>query len=338
DIEGWADLAEEVIRSYGYGHITPTFLENATVTHGGLTAAQKQELKFKNVLVREGFMEACNYSFSSPKDFDLLRLPADAPERRAVQIRNPIGEDLSVMRTTLVPTMLQNVVRNVRRGNESGRLFELANLFLAEELPLKALPEERETCVLGLWGEGDFFDLKGAIEAVAEAFGLRLLFERGEKPFLHPGVTAIVKMGEKTVGYLGELHPEIAAELALEKKVYLCELDYRAISKKFAKEISYHNLPKFPNVERDMAVVVSEEVTCAQVCDCIFRACKAVKKAELFDVYRSDRLGSDKKSMAIRITFAPDEKAEKPLTPETTENFFNKILGNLKHNLGAELR
>ena len=352
DVDGWADLAEEVIRSYGYEHIVPSFLQRATVTHGGLTAMQKQENKFKNTLKHEGFMEACNYSFSSPKDFDLLRLPQNAPERRAIRILNPIGEDLSVMRTTLAPTMLQNIVRNVRRGNESGRLFELANVFTlpvsnvdadaeAAKLALGlngSSPEEHKRCVLGLWGEGDFFDLKGAVEAVAEAFGLRLSFESGEKPFLHPGITAVVKVGEKEVGYLGELHPEIAAELALEKKAYLCELDYELLSKKFAKDISYRNLPKFPSVLRDIAVVVPEEVTCAQVTECILRACKAAKKAELFDVYRDSRLGAGKKSMALRITFSPDENAEKPLSPEAVDGFFRKILGNLQHNLNAELR
>lgn len=338
DIDGYPDLAEEVIRSYGYEHITPTFLTAATVTRGGLTHTQKQELKFKNTLKEEGFMEACNYSFGSPKDFDLLRLPDDAPERKAVQLRNPIGEDLSLMRTTLAATMLQNIVRNVRRGNDAGRLFELANIYLADTLPLETLPKERKTCVLGLWGDGDFFDMKGAAEAIAEAFDLNLTFGRGEKPFLHPGKTALITIGEKTVGYLGELHPAIANELALEKPAYLCELDYDALSAKFAKDISYRNLPKFPSVTRDLAVVVAEETTCAELETCILRACKAVKNAELFDVYRNPALGLNKKSMAFRLTFTPEEKAEKPLTPETVDGFFNKILGNLKHNLGAELR
>ncbi len=335
DVDGYPDLAEEVIRSYGYEHIVPTFLENATVTHGGLSPAQKQEQKFKNTLKAEGYYEACNYSFSSPKDFDLLRLSADSSLRRAVTIKNPIGEDLSVMRTTLIPTMLQNIVRNVRRGNEAGGLFEVANVFLAEELPLKVLPEERKTCVIGLWGQGDFFDLKGAVEAIANAFDLRLTFESGACSYLHPGITAVVKMGEKQVGILGELHPLVAAELALEKKVYLCELDYAAICKKFAREISYYGLPEFRDVQRDIAVVVGEEVTCAQVEECILRGCKAVRKAELFDVYRDAKLGENKKSMALRITFTADGKA---LTPEATDKFFNKILENLKRNLGAELR
>ncbi len=338
DIDGFPDLAEEVIRMYGYGHITPTFLEHASVTHGGRTAAQEQELKAKRTLQHEGFSEACNYSFCSPKDFDLLRLPEDAPERRAIRIRNPIGEDLSVMRTFLAPGMLQNIVRNVRRGNGEGRLFELANVYLSDELPLSELPEERKTIVLGLWGEGDLFDVKGAIEAIAEAFDLKLTFEKGERPYLHPGVTAFVKMGERYVGYLGELHPGIAEELALEKKVYLAELDYQAVSKKFAPDISYRGLPKFESVRRDLAVVVEEKVTCAEAETCILRACKAVKRAELFDVYRDKRIGAEKKSMAFRLTFEADERAEKPLSPETVDGYFNKIVDRLKKELGAELR
>lgn len=340
DIDGYADLAEEVIRSYGYEHIKPTFLDAATVTNGGWNQAQKQELKFKNVLREQGFFEACNYSFYSPKDFDLLKLPADAPERRAVTILNPIGEDLSAMRTILAPSMIANVVRNVRRGNEAGRLFELANVYLAEELPLKQLPEERKKCVLAIWGDGDFFDLKGAVEAIAEAFLLNLRFvtPQSPKPFLHSGISADIKMGEKVVGWLGELHPLIANELALEKKVYLCELDYDAMKKRFATEIVYRNLPKFADVRRDLAVVVKEETTCAEAVDCICRACKAVKKAELFDVYRSERLGSDKKSMAFRLTFAHEPDAEKPLSPEAVDKMFQKIVSSLTHVLGAELR
>ncbi len=338
DVEGYPDLAEEVIRMYGYEHIAPTFLDKAQVTRGGWNAAQKAELKFKNVLKAEGFLEACNYSFYSPKDFDLLRLPADAPERKAVKILNPIGEDLSVMRTVLAPSMLANIVRNVRRGNGEGRLFELANVYLAEELPLKQLPEERKKAVLGLWGEGDFFDLKGAVEAIAESFDLKLSFVRAEKPFLHPGVTAAVMLGEKEVGWLGELHPSVAEELALEKKAYLAELDYAALAKKFAKDISYRNLPKFPDVKRDLAVVLDEKVSCAEAEECIRRACRAVKRVELFDVFRGAKLGAGKKSMAFRLTFSPDEKAEKPISPEQADTFFNKIVSGLKHVLDAELR
>lgn len=336
DVDGYPDLAEEIIRSYGYEHIVPTFLAAATVTRGGLTEAQKQEAKCKSVLAGEGYMEACNYSFYSPKDLDLLRLPADAPERSAIRILNPIGEDLSVMRTILAPSMIANVVRNVRRGNDGGRLFELANVYLPKELPLKELPDERKHLVLALWGEGDFFDIKGAIEALAEAFGLKLSFERGEKPFLHPGITAVVKLGEKEVGWLGELHPAIAAELALEKRVCLAELDYAAMERKFARDIVYKSVPKFPAAVRDLAVVVGEDVTCAQMTECILRSCRAAKKAELFDVFRGPRLGVGKKSMAFHITFVPE--GDKPLTPENVDAFFKKIVAALGKNCNAELR
>ncbi len=338
DVDGFPDLAEEVIRMYGYEHLVPTFLENATVTHGGFTKAQRQELKFKEILEGEGFCEACNYSFYSPKDFDFFRLPQDAPERKAIRVLNPIGEDLSVMRTFLAPSMLSNIVRNVRRGNQDGRLFELANVYLPEELPLKTLPRERKTAVFGLWGEGDFFDLKGAFEAIGRAFGLSFRFVKGEKPYLHPGVTADVLLGEKKVGYLGKLHPELADGLALERDAYLGELDYAAISEKFAAEIAYRNLPKFETVQRDLAVVVGESTTCAEIETEILRACKAVKRAELFDVYRGKQLGADKKSMAFRLTFEPDERAEGPLSPETVEKFFKKIVEHLARTLGAELR
>ena len=336
DVDGYPDLAEEIIRSYGYEHIAPTFLARAAVTRGGLSPAQKTEEKCKRVLQREGYMETCSYSFYSPKDFDLLRLPADAPERRAIRILNPIGEDLSVMRTVLAPSMIANIVRNVRRGNDEGRLFELANVYLAKELPLTELPEERRHVSLGLWGSGDFFDLKGAVEAIGEAFDVRLSFARTQKPFLHPGVAAEVMLGEKQVGWLGELHPAVAEELALEKRVFLGELDYAALSKKFAADITYRAVPKFPDAVRDLAVVVAEEMTCAQLEECIVKSCKAAKKAELFDVFRGPALGAGKKSMAFHVTFAAE--GDKPVTPELADGYFRRIVESLHKHLGAELR
>lgn len=336
DVDGYPDLAEEIIRSYGYEHIAPTFLARAAVTRGGLSPAQKTEEKCKRVLQREGYMETCSYSFYSPKDFDLLRLPADAPERRAIRILNPIGEDLSVMRTVLAPSMIANIVRNVRRCNDEGRLFELANVYLAKELPLTELPEERRHVSLGLWGSGDFFDLKGAVEAIGEAFDVRLSFARTQKPFLHPGVAAEVMLGEKQVGWLGELHPAVAEELALEKRAFLGELDYAALSKKFAADITYRAVPKFPDAVRDLAVVVAEETTCAQLEECIVKSCKAAKKAELFDVFRGPALGAGKKSMAFHVTFAAE--GDKPVTPELADGYFRRIVESLHKHLGAELR
>lgn len=333
DVDGYPDLAEEVIRIYGYEHIESTFLNRARVTRGGYTAEQKRELAVKNALKEEGFFEACNYSFYSPKSFNLFRLSEDAPERKAVKILNPIGEDLSVMRTFLAPSMLDNVVRNVRRGNTEGRLFELAKTYVAKELPLTELPEERTRLVMAEWG-GGFFDLKGALEGVAEALGFILKFEKEEKSFLHPGISAAIFSGDKKIGWIGELHPSLCEELALEKAPCMLELDFEALPLK--KPLRVEPLPAFPDITRDIAFTVEESVTSAQAEECILHAVKAVKKAELFDVYRGLQVGKNKKSMAFRLTFAAE--SDKAVSPETVDGYFKKILGALQAKLGAELR
>jgi len=358
DIDGYADLAEEVIREYGYDNIVPTFLNKASVTHGGLTPAQMDMRRFKNAVRLQGFMECITYSFYSPKDFDAIHLPADAPERNAIKIKNPLGEDLSLMRTTLVPNMLASIVRNVRRGNESGRLFEVGHIYIpseAEVLPAaknlsveeekafneqvkKALPEERTVASFALWGDGDFFDLKGAIESISKEFGVKFSYERCSKPYLHPGVSAAIKMGSKEVGFIGELSPVIAAEQSLEKKAYIGQMDYDAISRKFSPATNYAGLPRFPAVVRDLALIVDENVTCGEVEDCIRHACKAVSDIKLFDVFRGLQVGLGKKSMAFSLTFTPEITAEKPLSGEQVDGFVKKILGNLQYNLGAKIR
>ncbi len=339
DVDDYPDLAEEIIRMYGYEHLTPTFLEKASVTNGGLTDEQKRELRVKNILRTQGFFEACNYSFYSPKDFDLMKLPADAPERRAVQLLNPISEELSVMRTFLAPSMLQNAVRNIRRGNDEGKEFELANVYLPRALPLTEQPEERKTLVLGIWGNKyDFFDLKGAVESLADAFGFKMTYERAEKPYLHPGVSARLLLGKKEVGNIGELDPAIALSLGLDKKAYLGELDLSAIEGEMKDGIEFVNLPKFPAVKRDLALIADEKLTCAEVEEVLLHSCKYVTEAKLFDVYRGGQVPAGKKSMAFTLTFTPDAQAEKAFTPETLDGFVKKILGNLKFKLGVELR
>ena len=339
DVDGYPDLAEEIIRMYGYDHIVPTFLERASVTGGGLSDAQRLEGKVKEVLRTQGFDEACTYSFYSPKEFDLFRLREDAPERRAVHILNPISEDLSVLRTFLAPSMLQNAVRNIRRGNEEGRQFEIANAYLPRSLPVSGQPEEKKRLALAVWGNKcDFFDLKGAAEALEEEFHFRLSCKRAEIPWLHPGVSARLMLGEKEVGCIGELDPAIALSLGLDKKVYLGELDLEALYPGMSAEAKFVNLPRFPAVKRDLALVADEDVTCAQVEEELMRACKYVTKAELFDVYRGGQVPEGKKSMAFTLTFTPDDHSEKAFTPEALDGFVRKILGNLKFKLNVELR
>ncbi len=339
DMDGYPDLAEEIIRTYGYEHIVPTFLEEARVTGGGLTEEQKQELHLKNLLCAQGYCEAYNYSFYSPKDFDVTRLPPDAKERNAVRILNPISEELSLMRTFLAPSMLQNAVRNIRRGNDEGREFEVANVYIPNDTAASEQPTERKHVVLGVWGnDKDFFDLKGAIERIGEVFHLQFAYERAEKTYLHPGVSANVLVDGEVVGCFGELDPAIALSLGLDKKVYLGELDWSALTQSADDGIRYTNLPKFPAMQRDLALLADEGLTCAQVEEVLMHSCKYVTAAKLFDVYRGGQVPAGKKSMAFTLTFTPDNSVEKAFTPETLDGYVKKILNNLKFKLGIELR
>jgi phenylalanyl-tRNA synthetase beta chain len=339
DVDGYPDIAEEIIRMYGYDHIVPTFLEKATVTGGGLNDEQKKELHLKNVLRVQGFYEAYNYSFYSPKDLDLMKLPEDAAERNAVRILNPISEELSIMRTFLAPSMLGNAVRNIRRGNDEGREFEIANTYAPKNTAASEQPEERSHLVLGIWGgKNDFFDMKGAVERIAEVFHLSFTYERAEKTYLHPGVSANVLLGDKLVGVFGELDPSIALSLGLDKKVYLGELDLCAIREEMDDRVRYKNLPKFPAVKRDLALLADEKLTCADIENVLMHSCKYVTEAKLFDVYRGGQVPEGKKSMAFTLTFTPDAQVEKAFTPETLDGYVKKILGNLKFKLGVELR
>ncbi len=338
DVDGYPDLAEEIIRMYGYEHIVPTFLEKASVTGGGLDDKQKQEMHVKSVLRTQGFYEAYNYSFYSPKDFELMKLPEDAKERNAVRILNPISEELSVMRTFLAPSMLMNAVRNIRRGNDEGREFEIANVYEPNQTA-GAQPIENKRLVLGIWGgKNDFFDMKGAIQRLEEVFHLSFTYERAEKTYLHPGVSANVICDKKVVGSFGELDPAIALSLGLDKKVYLGELDLAALETQLDDRIRYTNLAKFPAVKRDLALLVDEKYTCAEVEEVLMHSCKYVTAAKLFDVYRGGQVPEGKKSMAFTLTFTPDANTEKAFTPENLDSFVKKILNNLKFKLGVELR
>ena len=338
DVDGAPDLAEEVIRMYGYEHIVPTFLEKASVTGGGLTDEQKREAHLKDLLKEQGFMEAYNYSFYSPKDLDLVKLPQDAPERNAVKILNPISEELSIMRTLLTPSMLGNAVRNIRRGNDEGREFEVANIYIPNAVAGEQ-PIERKHLVMGIWGgQNDFFALKGAVECLAECFHLPFTYERAEKPYLHPGVSANILLDKEVVGSFGELDPAIALSLGLDKKVYLGELDLEMLQDKMDDNIRYTNLPKFPAIKRDLALIADEKLTCAEIEEVLMHSCKYVTKAVLFDVYRGGQVPEGKKSMAFTLTFTPDASVEKAFTPETLDGFVKKILKNLSFKLGVELR
>lgn len=334
DIEDYPDLAEEVIRMYGYEHIESTFLKNASVTDGGYSDGQKRELRVKNLLRTQGYSETVNYSFISPKDYAMLKISEQT--QRAIKIKNPIGEDMSLMRTTLAPSLVNTVVRNLRRGNTAGRLFELASVYRAESLPLTEMAKEDKTLCTAVFGEKEtFFTAKGVFELIASEFGLKFDYAPADIAYLHPGKSAEILVNGKAVGYLGELAPDVAESLVVETNVYVGELDYAALSELLGGAIKYRQLPKFPEVQRDLALVAEEKLTCAEIEKVIFEASKYVTSVKLFDVYRGAQVGEGKKSMAFSLTLTPADKAIKP---EDADAQIKRILRALSEKLSVELR
>ena len=342
DIEiGEPDLAEEVIREYGYGHVTPTFLKDAMVTSGGKNPAQLRQDKLKRVMCGEGYSEIITLSFYSDADLDALRIPDDAPERNVLRIRNPISANLAIMRPLLAPSMLNIVTENLKKGNNEGRVFELSNIYLPG--PEGEMPEERLHLGFAAFGdEEDFFTVKGSLESLGNAFGLHFAVERAQDvPYLHPGIAAYLLCEGERIGVFGKLANEVTAELKLHKdskanhKIFLGEIDYAKMMGHAAASFRYRPISVFPPVIRDLALTVDEETTCGDLMNEIARACPRVSDVELFDIYRGEQIGEGKKSMAFKIRFEPDDKA---LTPEDVERFVKKILGNLKFKLGAEIR
>lgn len=336
DMESYPDIAEEVIRMYGYDKVISSFMPTAKVTMGGLNANQKKELKIKQALCAAGAYEGIHYSFFSPSDLDLLRLPEDAKERHAIKLVNPINVDLSLMRTTLVPQMLHAMAGNQKKGILEGRIFELGNIFIPDELPLKEYPDERKTLCVGVFGEKEsFFTLKGFAQTVAETLDVTFTYETTKRTFLHPYQTAEVFCEGEHVGYLGKVAYEIANEMDMRVPGFVMELDMEVLSRWYDKTQMYTPLPKFAEEKRDFAFVVSTDITCAQIEDGIKKACSYVTDVKLFDVYEGIQLGPNKRSMAFSVVFTPREEE---FNSEILEGYVKKILKNLEKDLGITLR
>ena len=342
DVDGFPVLAEEVIREYGYDHIVPTFLNTAAVTNGGLNYEQKQQLKTKRLLAAQGFYEASTLAFYSNAELDMLHIPEDDAARKAIRILNPISENLSIMRTLLTPSMLNVIVDNLKKGNNEGRLFEMAPVYLAKELPINEHPHERQTLCIGAFGpEEDFFTVKGAMEALAAGFGLSFEYKRENTPWLHPGISAAVYCNGKRLGVFGKLSNEINGELEIAKEqkdsqnIYLGELDYEALMSCVDGELRYQPLSPYASVKRDLALVCDEAVTCGEIEETIKKASPLITEVKLFDIYRGANLGEGKKSMAFSLTLS-DPSAE--ISAEQVERTVKKVLGNLKFKLGIEIR
>ncbi len=336
DIETYQDIAEEVIRMYGYDHVVPAFMPSAQVTIGGLTLQQKSEMRLKKALCSVGAYECIHYSFFSPSDLDMLNLPQDAVERNAIRLMNPISEELSLMRTTLAASMINAVARNQKRGNLEGRLFEIGNVFMPYELPLTQYPDEKARLCVGIFGEKEsFYTMKGIAEKIADTLQVSFTYENMSNTFLHPYQTAKILCDGVEVGYFGKLAYDIAEELDMRTPAFLLEMDLKVLSQWYGKKPVFMPLPKFAQEQRDLAIVVDKEITCGAIETVMKEACKYITKISLFDIYEGEQIAAEKKSMAFTVVFTPKEEA---FTTESVDAFVKKILKQLNKAFGAELR
>ena len=293
DLFRMADLAEEVARFYGYDNI-PTTLPRGEATTGKLSFKLRVEEIARDIAEFCGFSQGMTYSFESPKVFDKLLIPSDSPLRNTVDIMNPLGEDYSIMRTTSLNGMLTSLATNYNRRNKNVRLYELGNIYLPKSLPLTELPEERMQFTLGMYGDGDFFSMKGVIEEFFEKIGLHkkeTYDPNAGKPYLHPGRQANIIYDGVVVGYLGEVHPDVADTYGIGTKAYVAVLDMPEITKRATFDRKYTGIAKFPAVTRDISMVMPKEILVGQVEEVIEKKGGAyLESYALFDLYEGAQI------------------------------------------------
>jgi len=332
-----ADLIEEVARIYGLDKITPQPLVG-TLIKAEKSVIRQIEDKAKNILTGIGLNEITTYSFISPKQYDKLNIPEDSLKRICVEIRNPLGEDFSVMRTTLIGNMLEVLTRNYKYGVEKAWAYEIGNVFIPRELPIKELPYEKRTLSIGMYGNSDFFTLKGIVETLLERLGIKghEYIREENDPTFHPGRTANIILGNHVLGVIGEIHPDILENYGMKERVYIAELNFELLVLFSNLERKYTPLPKYPSVTRDIAIVVDEEIMAKDIEKIIRENGKnIVESIKLFDVYKGGHIEKGKKSVAYSITYRSHERT---LTDEDVSKVHDKIVEKLKENLNAVLR
>lgn len=337
DIFRTADIAEEVARFYGYDNI-PTTLPSGEATTGKLPFMMRIEKVARDVAEYCGFSQGYCYSFESPKVYDKLLIPADDPQRQAIVISNPLGEDFSIMRTISLNGMLTSLATNYNRRNKNVRLYELGNIYLPKALPLTELPEERMMFTLGMYGDGDFFDMKGVIEEFFDQVGMHKKTEynpKAGKPFLHPGRQARISYEGDEIGYLGEVHPVVADTYGIGARAYVAVLDILKVVEHATFDRKYEGIAKFPAVNRDISMVVPKSVLVGEIEHMIAqRGGKILEHYELFDIYEGSQIQEGYKSVAYSITFRSKEKT---LEEAEVTSAMKKILNGLE-SMGIELR
>lgn len=337
DIEGFADVAEEVARFYGYDKI-PTTLPNGEATTGKLSFKLRIEEKARDIAEYCGFSQGMCYSFESPKVFDRLLLDKEDKLREAVTIANPLGEDFSIMRTISLNGILTSLGTNYNRRNKAVKLYELGNVYLPHSVPVTELPEERMQFTLGFYGDGDFYTMKGVVEEFLESIGMNGKKEydpNAGKKFLHPGRQANISYGGKVIGYLGEVHPEVLDNYDIGTKAYVAVLDMPEIIPFATFDRKYEGIAKYPAVTRDISMVVPREILVGQIEAVIAqRGGKILESYSLFDIYEGSQIQAGFKSVAYTLTFRAKDRT---LEDADVSAAMKKILNGLQ-GLGIELR
>ncbi|MGO5018638.1 phenylalanine--tRNA ligase subunit beta [Roseburia faecis] len=332
-----ADMAEEVARFYGYDKIG-TSLPSGESTAGGKSFKLRMEEKAREIAEFCGFSQAMTYSFESPKVFDKLLIPEDSKWRKTVVISNPLGEDYSIMRTLPLNGMLTSLSTNFGRRNKDVRLYEMGNIYLPKQLPLTELPEERMQLTFGMYGDGDFFTMKGVIEELLYQTGLRKKAQydpHAELPFLHPGRKAQIVYDGAVIGYLGEVHPTVAANYAIKERVYIAVIDMPEIVSRASFDYKYEGITNFPVSSRDLSMVVPKNILVGDI-EKVFEenGGKYLENYELFDVYEGEQIEKGFKSVAYSLKFRGKNKN---LEESDITGAMDKILSGLK-NIGIQLR
>lgn len=333
DIINTADIAEEVVRLYGFDRIEATRFKGEA-TEGGENPEQKFRTLIDRTMTGLGFHETYTYSFVSPKDLDKICLPADSPLRDQLTIRNPLGEDTSVMRTHALPSILGVVSHNVAHRVKSAKFYENETLYFKDG----DLSKEEKTLAFAFYGDGDFYDLKGYVEALLHALnisGVRFAAQ-GDLPYFHPGRCADLLCGDDKIGTIGQIHPNVAKNYDLDAPVYAALLELKALRRNAEQDKKYHPLPVYQSMERDIALLCDDDMEAGEVCDLIRGyAGKSLVDVFAFDVYKGKGIAEGKKSLAIRLVFRMNDRT---MTDEEADGGVNKVLRKLENEKGITLR
>ncbi len=336
DIEGAADLAEEVIRFYGYDHIKPTLLKKGNQTRGGKSYIQNKENLLKIFLADNGFNETLTYSFINENLFDKILLPEKSLLRKVLKIKNPLSDDVAVMRTLLFPSLLKTASLNIRKSNKILNLFEIGKVYIPSDKEDSQPKEITHLALLQTGSKADFFTLKTITEKIAFYFNKEFKYKPAGETYLHPGRSAYIYCENKVIGFLGEVHPDVTENFDIDQKIYIAEINLDLIYKSKIKEKTFIPIPKYQSVDRDIALVVKDNISAGDLLDYIKNTLGNIcEEIEIFDIYKGSQVQKGYKSIALSIKL---RSMDKTMTEEDITNIMQSLLNKLKNKYSAVLR